>query len=104
MKPENRPYSRCRRGPTKSPPTPPRTKDLPCNTGPLSMGSASELSCTFDEMLGKVAAGQISPTHAQQVFNWIEMRRKLIETQDLVQRVGALEQSSSPTSLESDRT
>ena len=84
----------------------PRSKDLPCNTGPLPMGSASELSCTFDEVLGKVAAGQISPTHAQQVFNWIEMRRKLIETQDLVQRVGALEESSSPTqiSLESDRT
>ena len=72
----------------------PRPKDLPCNTGPLPMGTIEELPEASDATLRKVTSGQISPSQAQDVFNWIEARRRVIETEHLAQRVGALEQSA----------
>lgn len=71
----------------------PRPKDLPCKIGPLPMATMEELSQTFDATLKRVASGQITPSQSGEILDWIEARRRVIETQDLAKRVSALEQS-----------
>jgi hypothetical protein len=71
----------------------PRPKDLPCKFGPLPMTTIEELSQTFDATVTKVASGQITSNQAEGIFNWIEARRRIIETHELAERVSALEQT-----------
>ena len=70
----------------------PRPKDLPCKIGSLPMTTMEDLSQTFDATLKRVASGQITPSQTGEIFDWIEARRRVIETQDLAARVRALEQ------------
>src|ERR1019366_2278091 len=58
----------------------PRPKDLPCKIGPLPMVTMEELSQTFDATLKRVASGQITPGQAGEIFDWIEARRRVIDT------------------------
>jgi hypothetical protein len=78
----------------------PRPKDLPFHTGHLAVGTAEEIAIAFDATLRKAESGQITPSQAQQIFDWLEQRRRFIETQDLTQRVSALEQSNRENSPE----
>ena len=71
----------------------PRPKDPPGKIGPLPMGTAEELSQTFDAVLKKVSSGQITPSQSKEIIELIEIRRRLIETHELANRVSALEQS-----------
>jgi len=44
-----------------------------------------------DETIAEIEV-QITPDRAEQIFGWMEARRRIIETQELVNRVRALEQ------------
>jgi hypothetical protein len=77
-----------------------RPKDLPFRTGHLAMGTAEEIAIAYDATLRKAESGQITPSQAQQIFNLLEERRRFIETQELAQRVSALEQSDRENSPE----
>jgi hypothetical protein len=70
----------------------PRPKDLPFHTGHLAVGAAEEIAITCNATLRKIESGQITPSQAQQIFKLLEERRRFIETQELAQRVSALEQ------------
>jgi hypothetical protein len=69
----------------------PRSNDVPVKMGPLPMGTLEEISQTTAVTLDRVASGKITPGQAQQVFTWAEERRKLIEGQEMQNRVSALE-------------
>lgn len=70
----------------------PRPKDLPLKPGPLPMKTIEDLTKTFDHTLEKVSSGRITPSHASEILDWIEGRRRIIDTQELAARVSALEQ------------
>lgn len=71
----------------------PRPKDLPSQIGPLPMATLDELSQTFDATLKRCASGKIALSESAKIFDWIEARRRIIESQELVSRVSALEQT-----------
>jgi len=71
----------------------PPPKELPCDTGPLPMGTVEELSQSFDATLKRVASGRITLSQAGEIFDRIEARRRLIETQELEGRMSALERN-----------
>ena len=71
-----------------------RPEDRPVETGPLPVGSAADLSKSLDNVLKKVAAGELSPGNANAVAALIECRRRALETQEFETRLRALEQSS----------
>ena len=71
----------------------PRPKDLPCKIGPLPMATIEELTQTSNTTLKRVPSGQITPSQSGEIFDWIEARRRVIETQDLATRVRSLEES-----------
>jgi hypothetical protein len=72
----------------------PARRDLPVKVGPLPMGSAAEISDASEKILEKVVAGRLSPSEGQGVFTLIEGRRKTLETENLAQRVKALEEAA----------
>jgi hypothetical protein len=72
----------------------PRPRDLPVRTGPLRAGTTQELSQTFEKLLKKVAAQQLSLSEAQAVAELMEMRRRVLETEELEARLRALERGS----------
>ena len=44
-------------------------------------------------VVASVAAGEISPAQAKELADVIEIQRKVIETQDLAERIARLEQA-----------
>jgi hypothetical protein len=52
-----------------------------------------ELSQTSNTTLKRVASGQITLSQSGEIFDRIEARRRVIDTQNLATRVSALEQS-----------
>src|SRR5215470_17462878 len=70
----------------------PRPKDAPVSIGPLPMGTADELLQAQERVMQELALGQISLNQAQQIFSLIEARRRVLETQELEQRLRTLEE------------
>ena len=70
----------------------PRPKDLPPKPGPLPMKTIEDLAKTFEHTVEKVSSGRITTNQASEILDWIEARRRIIETQELASRVKALEQ------------
>jgi hypothetical protein len=69
------------------------TKELPVKIGPLPMGTAQELSQSFEKVMKKLSSGQISVSEAQGIAALMEVRRRVIETESLEGRLRALEQN-----------
>ena len=69
----------------------PRPKDPPPKTGHLPMNTIEDLTKTFSNTLEKVSSGRITSSQASEILEWIEARRRIIETQELATRVSALE-------------
>ena len=74
----------------------PRPQDSPVKTGRLPMGNIKELLRSHEIVMAKRASGAITPVQAMQIDSLLETRRKLLETQELANRVSALEQSQQP--------
>lgn len=70
----------------------PRRKDLPLETGPLPMGSAAELSQSWEKLMKKLTSGQISLSDASGIADLLDRRRHVIETEDHEKRIRVLEQ------------
>jgi hypothetical protein len=75
----------------------PRPRDLPPKTGPLPMGTPEELSRSSEAILQEVTSGRITVHAAREMFNLIEARRRVIETQEFDARLLALEQRDGPS-------
>jgi hypothetical protein len=73
----------------------PRAQDSPVKMGRLPMNTTEELLESHETVMKKLASGELTPTEARQMVAMLEIRRQLIETQDLVRRVTALEQIQS---------
>lgn len=71
----------------------PHPKDLPCETGPLPMATLEEISQTSEATLKRVASGKITLSEAGKIFDLIEGCRRVIATEELEDRVNALELS-----------
>ncbi len=72
----------------------PRPSDS-AKIGRLPMGTIEEVLQAHETVLRKLASGQLTPVQARQINSLLETCRELIETQDLVRRVRALEQRQS---------
>jgi hypothetical protein len=70
----------------------PRPKDAPVSIGALPMSTAEELLQSQGNVMQELALGQLTLNQAQQIFSLIEARRRLLETQELEQRLRALEE------------
>ena len=67
----------------------PRPKDAAVSIGLLQMRTPEELLHAQENVM---PLGQLIPNQAQQIFCLIEACRRLLETQELVQRVRGLEE------------
>jgi hypothetical protein len=73
----------------------PRPKDTPFKTELLRTATAKELSQSYEVILKKACDGQITLTHAQQFAALIEVRRQLLQTEELETRLSILEKNLS---------
>jgi hypothetical protein len=71
----------------------PHRRDLPVKLGNLPMGTPEELNKVSTVLLKRVIEGHLTPSEAMPVGQLIEGRRRMIETQDINQRLQALEAS-----------
>ena len=69
----------------------PARRDLPIRIGKLAVGNAAELARASEIVTQQVAKGQLSVAQGQAMMELIDKRRKFIETQDLDQRLRAVE-------------
>ena len=70
----------------------PRPKDAPVSIGPLPMSTPEELLQAQESVMQELELGQLSLNQAEQIFSLIEARRRVLETQELEQRLRALEE------------
>jgi hypothetical protein len=70
----------------------PRRRELPVKIGVLSMGTAEELSQTFDRLGEKLTKGQLTIGDVQGLLPLIEAKRRILETCDQETRIRNLEQ------------
>ena len=68
-----------------------RTKDHLPPIGALPMGTIQELAQSQQMIINDVASGVLTPLQGARVLEMVEHRRKGIETQDLAERIDALE-------------
>jgi hypothetical protein len=69
----------------------PICKDLPVKIGKFPVKTAADLTNASELMLGKVAAGQISPSQGSAFAALIGGHRQTIETKEVFARLEALE-------------
>ena len=69
----------------------PARRDLPIKISKLPVGNAAELATASEIVTQQVAKGQLSVAQGQAMMELIDKRRKFIETQDLDQRLRAVE-------------
>ena len=72
----------------------PRRREVPFKTGPLPMGTAAELSQASERLMNKVTSGQIGLSDAKGIADLLELRRHILETENLEKRVRAIEQKT----------
>jgi hypothetical protein len=70
----------------------PRPKDAAVSMGLLPLRTPEELLQAQEGVMQELELGQLTPNQAEQIFSLIEARRRVLETQELAQRVRALEQ------------
>jgi hypothetical protein len=70
----------------------PRPKDAPVSIESLPIRTPEELLQAQESVMKELALGQLSLNQAQQIFSLIEARRRVLETQELEQRLRALEE------------
>jgi hypothetical protein len=70
----------------------PQPKEAPIKIGPLPIGTLEELSRAQAKVIEALASGQLTVNQAEQIFALIENVRRPLETQNLEQRVHAMEQ------------
>ena len=75
----------------------PRRREVPPKTGPLPIGTAEELAKSSQAIIEGVVAGKISVQDAGQLFQMVETRRRVIETQEADARLRAIEQRIAPS-------
>jgi hypothetical protein len=64
----------------------------PLKTGPLAASTAQELDQSFEIILRKACAGQITLSQAQELASLIDVRRRVIDTREHEARLEAVEQ------------
>jgi hypothetical protein len=69
------------------------TKDHLPPMGPLPIGTIQELTQSQQIIISEVASGALTPLQGARVLEMVDHRRKGIETQDLAERMDALEGS-----------
>ena len=69
----------------------PVRKETPVKLGLLPMTTISDLANASEGVLKKVGSGKLTITEARGVTELIERRRQVIETEELAQRILALE-------------
>jgi len=69
----------------------PVTREVPVKLGALPTATMADLSKASEAVLKKAVAGNLTLTEAKGVADLIEGRRKVIETEELAQRIQALE-------------
>jgi hypothetical protein len=70
----------------------PRPKEEPIKIGPLPMATPEELLQAQAKVTQALTSGQITLNQAEQIFALIENVRRLLETQNLEQRVRNIEE------------
>ena len=68
-----------------------RTKDHLPPIGHLPLGTIQELTQSQQIIINEVASGAVTPLQGARVLEMVDHRRKGIETQDLAERMDALE-------------
>ena len=74
----------------------PRQGDSPVRIGRLPTGTIKELIEAQELVMKKLSSGSITPSQAAQIDALLDSRRRLLETQELAERISALEQSRPP--------
>ena len=74
----------------------PRQKELPVKIGRLPMRTLEDLDRASEVTLEKATSGKIALSDAQEIFEMIEKRRRVLETRDMERRLSALENSQRP--------
>jgi hypothetical protein len=69
----------------------PVRRETTVNLGPLPIKTAADVSKALEKLLERVAAGKLTIAEAQGVGELLEKRRRAIETEDMDQRLRALE-------------
>ena len=69
----------------------PRPKDAPVEIGPLPIGTPAELEQSQAKVMQELGLGQLTLHQAEQIFSLLDNRRRVLETQELAQRVRAIE-------------
>jgi hypothetical protein len=72
----------------------PRNRESPLKTGPLPMGTAADLSQASQKLMNKVTSGQIGLSDAKGIADLLEHRRHILETENLENRIRAIEQKA----------
>jgi len=72
----------------------PSRRELPVKIGPMPTQTLADVSQASELVIRKVASGLITPTQGQALAELIEGRRRVLETQELSERLGALEAQS----------
>jgi Family of unknown function (DUF5681) len=69
----------------------PTRRELPVRIGTLPTRTAAELDVASETLTQKVTAGELTPTQGQAFAAMLDQRRQVIETQNLDQRLRAVE-------------
>ena len=69
----------------------PVRRETTVKLGALPIKSAADVSKAFEKLMEKVAAGKLTIAEAQGVGELLDKRRRAIETDDMDQRLRALE-------------
>lgn len=75
--------------------SPPR-RELPVKIGKLPTRTAEDLVKASETVIQKVTAGELTPGQGQAFANILDRRREVIVTQDLDQRLRAVEAQPQP--------
>jgi hypothetical protein len=70
-----------------------KPKETSVKIGPLAMKTIDDLALSSETVLQKLGAGQITPAQAREIFDMIEIRRRVLESQEIANRESALEQA-----------
>ena len=69
----------------------PRPKDAAVEIGPLPIGTPEDLVQSQARVMQELGLGQLTLNQAEQIFSLLDNRRRVLETQELAQRVRAIE-------------
>ena len=71
----------------------PRQRDWPVKIGRLPMSTFQDLDRASEATLKKATTGKIALSEAQEIFDMVENRRRVLVAQDLERRLSTLENS-----------